>query len=183
MRRFLIVLCSAMILGAMPIYAQNDGAKQELSVSYGVVTNNNMGNLFMELITLSFAEVDLRFSGAANIDYLHRLSNTVWLGASGSYEFGREPRDAKFESRHHYITLMPTAKFFWFHRDKFAMYSRLAVGCTYIHGRSDGERDQLFIPAFQLSPIALEAGGKVRYFLELGLGTQGIALTGVRFRF
>lgn len=158
--------------------------KNEIRVSYGALTFNQGVNLFVEIITLSFAQMDINLTGSVNIEYLRYLQRWASVGVSASYEYGREGKNEEVKSRHHYITLMPTTKLFWFNRAHFGMYSRLGVGATYAYGHIDGEDNSHWRPAFQLSGVCLEAGGdSVRGYLELGWGTQGFVQLGISTRF
>ena len=158
--------------------------KNEIRVSYGALTFNQGVNLFVEIITLTFAQMDINLTGAINVEYMRYLTHWATIGVSASYEYGREGKNEEVKSRHHYITLMPTTKLFWFNRAHFGMYSRLGVGVTYAYGHIDGEDNSHWRPAFQLSGVCLEAGGdSVRGYLELGWGTQGFVQLGISTRF
>jgi hypothetical protein len=89
---------------------------------------------------------------------------------------------------------MPSVKFNWLRKNNWGMYSKLAAGATYTHfcfedyenDRKTGEKEtanDLFFN-FQVSLIGIEAGNQhVRGFAEFGIGEQGIALAGVRYKF
>ncbi len=181
--RKILLLTALVSLFSISTAAAQDYGRNEISVSYGTVSHTQITNLFVELITLSFAEVDIRFTGTMTAEYLRYVSRGIALGGTFVYEFGREPQGADFKCRSHYMSLMPTAKFFWFNKEHVGMYSRLALGATYMHGVAEGDKLWKVRPAFQLSAICLEAGGKVRGYFELGYGTQGLALAGVKVRF
>lgn len=171
----------------MPVKEVNDEpvyGKNEIRVSYGALTFNQGVNLFVEIITLTFAQMDINLTGSVNIEYLRYLQRWASVGVSASYEYGREGESAETKARHHYITLMPTSKLYWLNRAHFGMYSRLGVGATYVHGYTDNENTSHWRPAFQLSGVCLEAGGdSVRGYLELGWGTQGFVQLGISTRF
>ena len=157
--------------------------RHELSLGYGLVTLPQSVNVLAEIVTFSLAQSDLSFSGAASLDYHYFPIKHVGVGGTLAYEYGRSPSDSKYTSSHSYITLMPSAKFYWFNRPYFGMYSRIALGATYVCGKYNGAFEQRWMPAFQLSPIALEAGGRVRGFVELGYGTSGIFQAGLKVKF
>ena len=90
---------------------------------------------------------------------------------------------------------MPSVKFNWLRKDKWGMYSKVALGATLTSfstqdynesGKLTGEKEtsnDVFFN-FQASLLGVEVGGaQVRGFFELGLGEQGIALAGVRYKF
>ena len=90
---------------------------------------------------------------------------------------------------------MPSVKFNWLRKKHWGLYSKVAIGVTYAHivnkdydelGKNVEDKmtvnDILF--NFQATAIGVEAGSShVRGFTELGLGEQGIALAGVRYKF
>ena len=90
---------------------------------------------------------------------------------------------------------MPSVKFNWLRKNHWGLYSKLAAGVTYAYfnekyydelGKNIDDKatanDIVF--NFQATAIGVEAGGShVRAFTELGIGEQGIALAGVRFKF
>ena len=158
--------------------------KNEIRVSYGALTLNQGLNLLIEMVTITLAQMDINLTGAINVEYMRYLTHWATIGVSASYEYGREAKQEEVKSRHHYLTLMPTTKLFWFNRPSFGMYSRLGVGASYAYGHIDGEDNSHWRPALQISGICMEAGGeKVRAYLELGWGTQGFALFGISTRF
>ena len=82
----------------------------------------------------------------------------------------------------------------WLRKHNWGMYTKLAAGVTYAHvtdqdyedGKKTDEKitskDLLF--NFQASLIGVEAGNQhVRGFAEFGVGEQGIALVGLRYKF
>lgn len=186
MRR-LTVIVAAMMLATLPVSAQEhkrpDYGKNEIGVSYGYLTNNMTVAVFAEVLTLGHSDIDSFYSGGASINYLHYVHPVVGVGAVATYEYGWEPEQNGADFHHHYYTLMPQVKIYWFNHKYVAMYSRIGIGATYLHGRRDGVRDTSWRPAFQLSGICLEAGGRVRGFLELALGNMGNLLAGVKVNF
>ena len=86
-----------------------------------------------------------------------------------------------------YITVMPQLSLNWFDLKVFCMYSKFAVGYTFLKSEykyeqsSDKNSDKRF--ALQVTPIAVEAGiPAVRAFVEFGYGNQGLVNLGVKFR-
>jgi hypothetical protein len=79
---------------------------------------------------------------------------------------------------------MPTVKFYWFNREHFAMYTRLAVGGTYRMESTNGVSDNSFMVNGQLSPVCIEFGGEhFRGFLESGIGANGSGFGGIKYSF
>ena len=90
---------------------------------------------------------------------------------------------------------MPSVKFNWLRKDHWGLYSKVAAGVTYAKfnekyydelGKNIDDKatanDIVF--NFQATAIGIEAGSShVRAFTEFGIGEQGIALAGVRYKF
>ena len=157
--------------------------RHELSFGYGLGTAPQFANILAEIITFTLVRSDLVFSGAGSVDYYYYPIKHIGVGGTLVYEHGRSLSDSNYKSSHNYITLMPSAKFYWFNRPYVGMYSRIGVGATYVCGSYNGTFEQWWMPAFQLSAIALEVGGRVRGFVELGYGTAGTLQVGMKVKF
>lgn len=160
-----------------------DYGKNEITVSYGGPSTMNVISLFGIIITLGQAELDTLYTGGISVGYLHYVHPYIGVGAMATYEYGYTPAERKTQSSHHYINVMPQAKFYWFNHKHIGMYSRIGAGAMYVHGAIDGERHSYLSWTYQLSAICLEAGGKVRGFLELGSGCMGMIVAGVKVNF
>jgi hypothetical protein len=90
-----------------------------------------------------------------------------------------------------YYTLMPAVKFNWLRKKHFGMYSKLGFGATLRSESVDSddptEKDYSNSAVhvnWQVSALGIEAGSpKVRGFVEFGVGEQGMAQVGVRYKF
>ena len=89
------------------------------------------------------------------------------------------------------LFVMPEATFYWFKKNHFAMYSKLAGGIRfnfekrefYSHYFEDAE-GKYHHAYFQGSPVCFEIGNHYwRGFAEFGFGGQGIAQFGVKHTF
>ena len=88
---------------------------------------------------------------------------------------------------------MPAVKFDWLRKKNFGLYSKAAVGVTYIFEKevqdNVGESkkindDSKFMVNFHATLLGVEAGSqKLRGFIELGVGEQGMMQAGVRYKF
>ena len=93
--------------------------------------------------------------------------------------------DFSFKSSSQY--LMPAFKYSWIPREHFCLYSKAAIGI--MHYKQDVTCDKMpFLErhengirfAYQFSPVGCEFGGeRIRGFIELGYGKQGMYNTGV----
>lgn len=142
---------------------------------------------------------------AIGIEYFYHLNKVVGLGGIATFngmhrdmyatwvdnETGDTRVDKTGEARRQNISIMPAAKFDWLRRKNIGLYSKLAVGPTFMHESQadDAEggtnySDTDVVINFQLSLIGFEAGSENwRGFAELGFGEQGIALVGVKYKF
>ena len=120
-----------------------------------------------------------------------------WLGVGGIFAFGQCTQDMYLagtkdgKATNTYYTLMPAVKFNWLRKKYFGMYSKLAAGATLRRESvdSDDPQDKDYSNSdvhfnWQFTGIGVEAGSpKVRGFVEFGVGEQGLALAGVRYKF
>ena len=144
---------------------------------------------------------------AISVEYFHHLSPIVSIGAIAAFNGTTSDMYCKFQrtdgssttkervgsSSKYYFTLMPAAKFDWLRKKNFGLYSKVAVGATYASEKQkqdvNGDKKEVHSDNeirfnFQASLIGLEVGSeKLRGFAELGVGEQGIALVGVRYKF
>lgn len=85
--------------------------------------------------------------------------------------------------------MIPALKYSWVNKNSWALYSKLGVGPMLMIERSKNlvknsdETDSQFYFAFQASLLGVEFGGKLRGFIEAGVGEQGILLAGLKYKF
>lgn len=210
MKRFFVVAASALTLALMfatDSYAQVIGkdikTKNEISVSYGALSNSDWIEAFGEVVTVMFGGKTKQSSavGPISAEYFYRVSPVVAVGAVGvaaSFKedmLGEVPRSGEAEVKtgdytRSYFTLMPAAKFNWLRKEHFGMYSKVAAGVSFVntklHQYVEGaahEQDKNWMFNWQASLIGIEAGGQLRGFAEFGMGEQGAILVGIRYNF
>ena len=84
---------------------------------------------------------------------------------------------------------MPAIKWYWTNKNSFGLYSKGALGAAFLNntdedfisGKSKDDSKTYFM--FQLSFIGAEFGRQFRGFAELGIGDQGFAQAGLRYKF
>lgn len=186
----------------IPVQAQEEQEiRHELSISYGAVPNSIWIDVLTDIIPAVFGETyeNGNYVGPIGLEYYYHTSPLIGVGAIGVFATHNEDGYYKEKLTKHrdksYITLMPSVKFNWLRKEMWGMYSKIGVGGTYINycnrnydenGRQTGEKETTkdFVFNFQASLVGVEVGNDhVRGFAELGIGEQGIALGGVRFRF
>lgn len=182
------VLCTV-VLGAS---AQEDyeTPSDELSVSWGLGSGPMFVDAFSSVL-LGGVNYEMQ-TGSVSAQYMHNFNKRVGVGLAATYEGLKSQKpiitDEYLSSS--YVSIMPTARLFWFRKSMFGMYSRVAAGVTinnfdYLNeqdGKSSKESKTEVGFAFQASPIGIELGtNKVCGFLEGGFGFQGMVIAGVRF--
>jgi hypothetical protein len=93
------------------------------------------------------------------------------------------------ECRRNYFSVMPAIKWYWTNKNSFGLYSKAAAGAAFLNntdedftsGKSKDDSKTYFM--FQLSFIGAEFGRQLRGFAELGIGDQGFAQAGIRYKF
>lgn len=202
---FLAVLAINSIV-CIPVLAQEeqtvDEPRHEISLAYGVVPNSVWIDVLTDVVPALFGETheNNHYYGPVSLEYYYHTSPLIGVGGNVVFVTNNNDgylKDNQLNSHHHksYFTVMPSVKFNWLRRNKWGMYSKVAIGGTLTtftnqdyddHGKRVNEkettRDLIF--NFQASLLGVEVGGRqVRGFAELGVGEQGMVLGGVRYKF
>lgn len=184
----------------VPAQAQEEETRHEVSISYGTVPNSIWIDIYTDVIKAMFGETQdsYKYFGPISLEYYYHTSPLIGVGAIAVFASNNENGFISDEQSSHtfrsYFSFMPSVKFNWLRKKNWGMYSKLAAGVTYAHfnqddyenGKATGNKttanDLLF--NFQASLLGIEAGGSnVRGFIEIGMGEQGVALAGVRYKF
>ena len=182
----------------VPAQAQDDlETRHEIGISYGTVPNSIWIDILTEVIPAVFGETydNHRYVGPIGLEYYYHTSPLIGVGAVAVYATNNEDGFQKETKTSHltksYLTIMPSVKFNWLRKTNWGMYSKVAVGVTYAHLTdevyNEAKKETIvndLVFNFQASLLGIEAGNQhVRGFVELGMGEQGVALAGVRFKF
>lgn len=89
------------------------------------------------------------------------------------------------------LSLIPMAKIDWLRCRYFGLYSKAGLGVSFMfeHQEDDVEggtdfTDTTVIPNFQTTLLGIEAGSqRMRAYVEVGIGEQGMALAGLKYKF
>ncbi len=193
------MIALAILLAATSVNAQNGyDSKHEVAFGYGMFSNSQ---IFDALSTYVATEAGVTFSnakynGSLAVEYLHRVNN--WFGYGGEFVYRSSSMDfstiegvqKEGTSTSNYFTLMPTVKFDWLRTKYFGLYSKIALGISmyswqnvYLDGR-DTQSNSTLMLNFQASVLGIEAGlPNLRVYLEGGMGEQGTAVFGLRYKF
>ena len=195
--KFLLAALAISALVSVPAQAQ-DEPRHEFSVSYGVVPNSIWLDITSDVIGSLFGATydHSGETGPIGLEYYYRTSPLIAVGAVAAFAQHSEEEKLKSEitrtCKNSYFTLMPSVKFNWLRRTNWGMYTKVAAGASLRHSTiknnedisAKNKTDNTVFFNFQVSALGIEAGTEnVRGFAELGIGEQGIALAGVRFRF
>ena len=158
----------------------------------------------------AFYENDRNF-GPLSLEYFYRISR--WISVGGVFTFINRQKDIVQEKiqigdfTERYYALMPSIKFNWVRSKHFGLYSKLVAGPC-LHTKTDKVDSSTMIiscgPDYsrttfidhcdeytdrkvgligQVTPLGIEAGGRLRVFGELGIGAQGVYNVGLRYKF
>ena len=199
-----VLAISAIVCG--PAKAQNTTSndemlRHEIGISYGTVPNSAWIDLLTDIIPAMFGEThkNKHYVGPIGLEYYYHF--TPLIGVGGTVVFATNNNDGFYKEdliSHYnksYFTVMPSAKFNWLRKEKWGLYSKVAIGGTLAtisfqdYDIDDQKSDEKattkdLVFNFQASLLGVEAGGRnVRGFAEFGIGEQGIILGGVRYKF
>lgn len=128
--------------------------------------------------------------GAWSIGY-NRYASARWsVGAMVNYQRYRHEftfsNDAQGTARDRFITLMGRTDYRWVNKPNFQMYSGLALGASFMSVQSISPANiesttTLF--AFQVNPLCFRFGNQIGFFVETGLGFNGLLAAGLSGRF
>lgn len=171
--------------------------KNEVALTYGQYTIPQFAYVVGGVFGVAFTGGHFEFSnskfiGAAGVEYIHYVND--WFGYGGNIACDYMVSDTyntnsdgektyKGKWGFGFASIMPTAKFSWFRRDKVSLYSKISAGVG-IGFDNGGQLEDNITFAGQITPIGVDFGGKsLRGFVDLGIGMQGIVNVGVRKSF
>ena len=191
MKKFFLMVVAAM-MATVSVNAQ-DETKHEIGVFYGIDSASDI----VSSITSAFAVAagdQSSFFGPIGVEYYYHVSPVVGIGGVAAFA-GCKAIDKKTNTKdlnEKFITVMPSVKFNWLRKKSFGMYSALSAGVMFASVSVEGEakaadpnaKDETVTTfMFQATALGLEFGGKVRGFVEAGLGEKGLLCAGLRYRF
>lgn len=172
----------------------------ELTIS-SVVTTAITGGM----ATGHYKYGDESYIPTISLEYYRRISKVVALGGFVAFNGlnrdmyvswanntnGKRTEEKCGKARRRNFSILPTAKFDWFRKHYFGMYSKVGIGLSIMNETQKDDKDggtdfsdTSVIPNYQLTLLGMEAGtARLRGFAELGTGEQGILLAGVRVKF
>ena len=197
-----LFLIATMFVATLSINAQNEDLKHEIGVSYGIgvsTISDGIGNgvgrgIFENIMGYEWTN-DKQF-GSLAVEYFYHTNNPklavggiITYAKYGEDVMKKENKNIVGERTRHYISVMPSVKYYWINKNHFGLYSKAAAGAMLLSEKSkdnefnkEGSDSKLYFMG-QVSPIGVEFGSKVRGFIEAGCGEQGIVLAGLKYKF
>lgn len=180
-----IFLMVALMVAAMGAQAQNnDDLKNEIGVYYGFGSASNIVSAIGTAFNFN-SEDQTGFWGPVGVEYYYRVTPMVSLGAAASIAGCTWSKKNDTSSK--YISVMPSVKLNWIHREHFGLYSAAFAGLMFHHAnmKVDGKESTDNSTNFMghLTAIGAEAGGQLRGFAEIGFGERGMLTVGLRYKF
>ncbi|RAU83080.1 hypothetical protein [Pontibacter arcticus] len=163
--------------------------RHEVSLGYGVLGTpqlvSGLGDVFTFFIFSQNTE--RHTTGPAIFGYHYRLSQKVSLGFSASYtQLKSRYRDTgENAGQVDYYTFLPRFSYYWARNPAVEVYSGIGLGASYLNRNSNYEPDEPneFVFTTQLTAMGIRAGRKTGFFMELGLGMNGLLNAGMDRRF
>ncbi len=190
-----------MALMCVPAKAHDDNLRHEIGISYGVEPNSIWVDALTDLVPEMVGQhtENKKWFGSLGVEYFYHITPLVGVGGIFTTNIATEDVYSNDLLRLYraksFFSLMPSVKLNWLRKDRWGLYSKAAIGAFYARF-ADKDYDENKRKAskadvtsewgfnWQVSLIGIEAGGdRVRGFIELGLGEQGVALAGVRCKF
>ena len=179
----LVLLTLALAANAQPPY------KNEVAVGSGLIATSDLQTIgyrlvrsLMDLTADEENPVETINSGINSAEYFHYLGDLVAVGGVVAYHNFRV-KQSDYSTDFTSYSLMPAVKLSWYNRDHFSSYSKLALGASLLHEATNGEATNRVSFNGQITFLGIDAGWKrLRIFGEIGFGQQGLAMTGIRYR-
>ncbi len=176
MKKLILTVVAAM-MATMTINAQDEW-RNEISVAYGAGSNTD---IVSSIGVGMFTGKQTSYWGPISVEYFRHFSSG--LGIGGVAAIGGCKWSDHDDAKTTYFTFMPAVKYNWLVKRHFGMYSKGAVGVTIAKDSGVHKSDSRAEFNWQASLVGLEFGGALRGFVELGMGEQGVAVGGLRYKF
>jgi hypothetical protein len=176
--------------------ARGQNSKTTISFNWGVgtipevvgITSGLLDDLVSGTVTSNTTS-----TGSIGLQIDHNLSPRSSIGLGVAFESisqdiesftSSQPTTDKYTAT--YLTIMANGTFAYMNKKYFKLYGRLGIGASFTSesiAYSTPVHDHSVLLAYQISPIGLQAGGKLYFKAELGVGFIGFATIGVGYRF
>lgn len=189
-----LILLLTLAISSQSLQAQSPG-HSEISLSYGVLSTDDIGNIFGEIISsiAGFETKNEQYNGIINAGYRYLILNRFLVGGTISYEKSKADAyvlGSKVGTQHNtYMTLAAEANYQYVSTRVFQMYSGFGIGFTQARAnlqRTDNNPDTNSRHNhinFQFTLAGFRVGNTLGAFGELGFGYKGVVNGGVSLRF
>lgn len=174
-------------------YGQQKGTN-DLTLSVGFVTNNDIINIVGDIFTAGFTGVEYRnysVTPSIAINYKKAVENNWFVYADGVFQsFGKDMwsnNNNVGKINDIYATVGLGTEYHYVNKSAFQMYSGLSLAYTQrLSSFDDGNditHDNAGFLNFQVNALGFRVGNKLAAFTELGFGYKGIASLGLSYQF
>lgn len=190
---------SILLLAAFlqPLIGQDK--KHDLSLSYGIVTTDQVVDIFETILTAAFSfgnytKTNLEYTGAKFITYKYGVNKRLKAGATFGIDgvkgdllnANTEEIFGTFSTNHY--TIAAEADLRYINTNWFEMYSGLGLGYTFTRQYGEDNTGVSDITnsrhvAFQLNLAGFRFGKNFGAYMETGFGYKGILNFGLSYRF
>ncbi|MDZ7742561.1 MAG: hypothetical protein U5Q03_12620 [Bacteroidota bacterium] len=200
MKKILIALISLFfVCASFNLQAQEH--KNELSVSYGLATINDFGNifanLFSDVIISAFGpdavNTDTKTSGAFLLTYQYYFTNVISAGPVIGYEKLTDEisvdKSPAGKIEHNAFTFAAEGRINYVNKASFGMYLGIGAGLTSINSKTTSSKAGSQDPdsssgfTFHVTGLGIRVGDQLAASAELGFGYRGLLNLGVSYRF
>ncbi len=185
-----IILLSALIIASNAASAEKvkervEFDRNETSLSVGFIGLGELTCLAVEIFSLGFASTleDAVCYPSTSFQYIRYVNNRQWggrfgVGAQISHQFV-DSTSPDF-NKMHFLSFIPMVKVFFYADEIWGIYGKAGAGAT-ANFVSDDEPGIIFMGHLS---VGVHAGGpRLKGFLELGGGPQGMISAGIQYSF
>lgn len=104
-----------------------------------------------------------------------------WYGEYSSV-YSNVDNSKKRKDNYSLVSVMPTVRFSWLNRKWVRMYSTIGIGLSIETERHEMKYTTRFVGG-KITPVGIMVGRSFYGFAELSIGTQGLAIAGIGYRF
>lgn len=143
-------------------------------------------------------------TGALSVQYIRRINRILGYGGIMVFEkIGKDEFYPGTRGGDNYgvsasrtdcvFSLMPVLRSNWVHTKYFNLYNKIGLGAAFVSEKYKADdkslnlpdkRESVFEPAYQFTLLGLDFGSeRIHAAVELGFGSQGLGVLGVKYKF
>lgn len=189
--RMIIAVGAVMMLAAGEVQAQKFVPHHEVSLSVGAMPSSDFFTRYDDYIP-DYVPMNYKSptytAGAWTAAYGYNFKKWLYVGGAVSWygEFSAvysNVDNSKIrKDSYSLVSVMPTVRFTWLNRKWVRMYSAAGLGVSIETERHDMRYRNAYVGG-KLTPVGIMVGRSLYGFAELSIGTQGLAIAGIGYRF